>query len=208
VNVDTTHRLLQTERACFEATLRNNLVTDMPLKIQGGRTLSSFMFAYMPGVEGSDYSSHINGSPVMSKEVMIGDTSAISKLGEYLSESGPPVEAVDQFQVETAGIRAADGCTYVGVFRCDMKSATNSIHGAVFGFLENAEFDRNSWFNKYQYGNVVAANPARHSGNSMRVFSRTYPPEASASVDRFCRMNSSLCGAFGRLSLFISLRKG
>jgi hypothetical protein len=29
-----------------------------------------------------------------------------------------------------------------------MKFGTNSIHGAVFGFLRNTEFDGNSWFNK------------------------------------------------------------
>ena len=57
----------------------NNLSTDMPLSIQGGRTLSFFMFAYMPGVEGADYSSHISGSPVISKEVMIDDTSTVSQ---------------------------------------------------------------------------------------------------------------------------------
>jgi hypothetical protein len=65
VNVDTVQPLLQTARASFEAKLTNNLVTDMPLSIQDGRTLSFFMFANMPGVEGSDYSSLINGSPGM-----------------------------------------------------------------------------------------------------------------------------------------------
>jgi len=34
------------------------------------------MFAYLPGVEGSDYSSHINGGMALSKEVLIDGTSA------------------------------------------------------------------------------------------------------------------------------------
>lgn len=152
VQVTTTQPLLQTEEAKMEVTLDNKTVTDMPLSIQGGRSLSTFMFSYMPGVEGTDYSSHINGSPAMTKEVMIDGTSAVSQLGGYLSESQPPMEAVDQFQVDTAGIRATDGRTGGGVFKYEMKSGTNALHGAVFGFLRNADFDANSWINKYTYG--------------------------------------------------------
>jgi hypothetical protein len=64
VNVDTMQPLLQTERASFEAMLTDNLATDMPLSIQGGgRTLSLFMFAYMPGVEGSDYARTSTAAP-------------------------------------------------------------------------------------------------------------------------------------------------
>ncbi|MFC6645799.1 carboxypeptidase regulatory-like domain-containing protein [Granulicella cerasi] len=152
VQVTTQAPLLQTEDAKMEVTLENETVTDMPLSIQGGRTLSTFMFAYMPGVEGSDYASHVNGSPAMTKEVMIDGTSAVSQLGGYLSESQPPMEAINQFQVDTAGIRATDGRTGGGVFKYEMKSGTNDIHGAVFGFLRNSVFDANDWFNKYTYG--------------------------------------------------------
>lgn len=152
IQVDTTEPMLQTEISSLQTTLTNDTVTNMPLSIQGGRSLSTFMFAYMPGVEGSDYSSHINGSQAMSKEVMIDGTSAVSQLGGYLSESQPPFEAVDQFQVETAGIRANGGRTGGGVFRYEMKSGTNSFHGGVFGFLRNNVFDANSWYNSYVLG--------------------------------------------------------
>lgn len=152
VQVDSSAPLLQTQDAKVQVTLDNQTVTNMPLSIQGGRSLSTFMFAYMPGVEGSDYSSHINGSPAMTKEVMIDGTSAVSQLGGYLSESQPPMEAVNQFQVDTAGIRANEGSTGGGVFKYEMKSGTNAIHGGVFGFLRNKEFDANDWFNKLTYG--------------------------------------------------------
>jgi len=155
--------LLQTETSSLTATLTNDTVTNMPLSIQGGRSLSAFMFAYMPGVEGSDYSSHINGSQAMSKEVMIDGTSAVSQLGGYLSESQPPMEAVDQFQVDTAGIRASSGRTGGGVFKYEMKSGTNSLHGSMFGFLRNAIFDANSWYNKYNYGLSVAKDPSQQA---------------------------------------------
>ena len=97
------------------------------------------MFAYVPGVEGSganpadkDFSSHINGSLSQNKEVMIDGTSAVSQIGGYLSESSPPMEAVEEFQVTSAGLRADDGRTGGGVFRYEMKSGTNAWHGSGF----------------------------------------------------------------------------
>ena len=44
--------------------------------VQAGRNLSTFIFAYVPGVEGTDYNSHILGSLAFDKEVMIDGTSA------------------------------------------------------------------------------------------------------------------------------------
>lgn len=147
--------LLQAGDASLGTNLNNKVVSEMPLSISGGRALSTFMFAYVPGVEGSDYSSHINGSTAMSKEVMIDGVSAVSQLGGYLSESQPPMEAVEEFQVQTSGIRADEGRSGGGVFRYEMKSGTNSIHGSLFGFLRNQVLDANSWWNNYQ-GNARA----------------------------------------------------
>jgi hypothetical protein len=101
--------LLQTQSSSLSTTLGNAAITELPLNVQGGRNLSAFMFAYVPGVEGvgsdpqsKDYASHINGSMSQNKEVMIDGTSAVSQIGGYLSESSPPMEAVEEFQVTSA----------------------------------------------------------------------------------------------------------
>jgi hypothetical protein len=126
------------------------------LNVQGGRNLSTFMFAYVPGVEGvgndpqsKDYASHINGSLSQNKEVMIDGTSAVSQIGGYLSESSPPMEAVEEFQVTSAGVRADEGRTGGGVFRYDLKSLTNAWHGSGFYYMHNEAFDARSWGDKY-----------------------------------------------------------
>lgn len=155
--------VLQTSTAALTTNLTNSVVTDMPLNVSGGRTLSSFMFAYVPGVEGSDYSSHINGSIAFTKEVMIDGTSAVSQIGGYLSESQPPMEAVQEFQVETAGIRADEGRSGGGVFRYEMKSGTNQFHGSLFGFLHNQAMEANSWWNKHQLVTNLASDPTKAS---------------------------------------------
>jgi len=133
--------VLQTETANLTTNLDSQAVTELPLNVVGGRSLSTFMFAYVPGVEGSDYASHINGSMALSKEVMVDGISAVSQLGGYISETQPPMEGVQEFQVETAGISAEAGRTGGGVFRYEMKSGTNNWHGSAYGFMHDASLD-------------------------------------------------------------------
>lgn len=149
-------QLLQTQTSSISTSLGNAAITELPLNVQGGRNLAAFMFAYVPGVEGSgnspqsnDYTSHINGSLSQNKEVMIDGTSAVSQIGGYLSESSPPMEAVEEFQVTSAGVRADDGRTGGGVFRYEMKSGTNAWHGSGFYYMHNEAFDARSWGDKY-----------------------------------------------------------
>jgi carboxypeptidase family protein len=140
---------LQTQTSSISTNLSNEAITELPLNVQGGRNLSSFMFAFVPGVEGSDYDSHILGSLSKNKEVMIDGTSAVSQIGGYISESSPPMEAVQEFQVTTAGIRADEGRTGGGIFRYDMKSGGNAWHGSSFLYMHNEAFDARSWGNGY-----------------------------------------------------------
>jgi Carboxypeptidase regulatory-like domain len=149
-------QLLQTQTSSISTSLGNAAISELPLNVQGGRNLAAFMFAYVPGVEGSgnnpqsnDYASHINGSLSQNKEVMIDGTSAVSQIGGYLSESSPPMEAVEEFQVTSAGVRADDGRTGGGVFRYEMKSGTNAWHGSGFYSMHNEAFDARSWGDKY-----------------------------------------------------------
>ncbi len=155
--------VLQSQTATVSTNLTNDVVSSLPLNIYGGRSLSTFMFNYVPGVEGSDYDSHIAGSLSKTKEVMIDGTSAVSQIGGYISESSPPFEAVEEFQVSTTSIRSDEGHSGGGVFRYNLKSGTNNWHGSAFGFLHNEIFDANSWRNNYHKAVDVPAetDPAR-----------------------------------------------
>ena len=133
--------VLQTEDAAVSTNLTNDAVSELPLNVAGGRNLSTFMFNYVPGVEGNDYGSHVNGSLAMTKEVMIDGTSAVSQLGGYISESSPPMESIQEFEADTAGISGDAGRSGGGVFRYEMKSGTNKIHGSLFGFMHEAALD-------------------------------------------------------------------
>ena len=57
---------------------------------------------------------------------------------------GVSVEAVDQFQVETAGAKAMyEG---QGVSNYVLKSGTNQFHGGVFEYFRNTDFDARGFF--------------------------------------------------------------
>lgn len=140
--------LLQTQTTSLSTNLKNDDVADLPLSVSGSRGLSNFMFAFVPGVEGNDYDSHIMGSQTKTKEVMIDGTSAVSQIGGYIGESQPPFEAIQEFQVDTTGIRA-DERSGGGVFRYTMKSGTNKWHGSGFLFGQNEGLNANSWANKF-----------------------------------------------------------
>ena len=148
VEVTSAAPILQTEDSTLSSNLNGEAVSELPLNVQGGRSLSNFMFAYLPGVEGSDYSSHINGGMAMTKEVLIDGTSAVSQLGGYISESQPPMEAVQEFEADTTGISADAGRSGGGVFKYELKSGTNKIHGSAFGFMHSTGLDALSASNK------------------------------------------------------------
>jgi hypothetical protein len=139
---------LDTENTSVGTNLNAQAVSELPINVQGSRNLSNFIFAYVPGAEGSDFSSHIDGSMAFTKEVLIDGTSAISQIGGYISESQPPMEAVQEFQADTAGIAPDAGRSGGGVFRYEMKSGTNQIHGSLFGFMHSTGLDAYSAANR------------------------------------------------------------
>lgn len=188
--------LLQTETVAISTNLNNEAVTQLPLNVQGGRNLSTFMFAYVPSVEGTDFSSHIGGSMSANKEVMIDGTSGVSQIGGYLSESSPPMEAVQEFQVTTAGIQPDDGRTGGGVFRYELKSGTNNWHGSGVFYMHNEALDARSWGDKYNEGvclNSAAGDPSQVA-SCQRAFGK---PE-----DSLYDYGASLGGPIKRDKLF------
>jgi hypothetical protein len=142
--------VLQTEDAKVSTDVDNKALSELPLNAQGSRNLSNFAFNFVPGVEGTDYSSHINGSMALSKEVMIDGTSAVSQLGGYISESQPPMEAIQEFQMDTAGIGSDEGRSGGGVLRYEMKSGTNKVHGSLFGIVHSTSLDALSAENRFE----------------------------------------------------------
>jgi hypothetical protein len=58
----------------------------------------------------------------------------------------PPVDAIQEFKVQTAGFSADLGRAGGAVLNATIKSGTNSIHGTVWEFFRNDKLDSADWF--------------------------------------------------------------
>lgn len=58
----------------------------------------------------------------------------------------PPVDAIQEFQVQTSGADAQFGRAAGGFTNVVLKSGGRDFHGALFEFLRNSEFDANNFF--------------------------------------------------------------
>jgi len=62
----------------------------------------------------------------------------------------PPVEAVQEFKVQTSGFSAEYGRSAGAVLNASIKSGTNNIHGAAWEFFRNDKLDAADWFEDHQ----------------------------------------------------------
>ena len=149
VTVTSDAPVLSASTAQVGTTMKNSVVTSLPLTVSGGRSLENFAYALTPSVEGDNWTSRIAGGLPFSKEVVLDGTSAVIQIGGHIGESSPPMESVEEFKVMTSGIAAEYGRTGGGVFNFSLKSGTNSIHGSGYGYLRNERLNANTWQNRY-----------------------------------------------------------
>lgn len=143
-------------------------VSTLPLTAYQGRDITAFAFAVTPTVTGSDYQGQVGGSQANTKEVLINGTSADSSRVGHIGEMEPPMDAVGQFQVDTAGISAAAGRTGGGAFLFELKTGTNQFHGSAFGIYANKVFNANLWTNNYYRSYYDATDPANRAQYNSR----------------------------------------
>lgn len=69
----------------------------------------------------------------------------------------PPLDAIQEFKVQTAQFSAEQGRSAGAVLNATIKSGTNSIHGAIWEFFRNDKLDAADWFenqNKVKKGEL------------------------------------------------------
>ena len=94
---------LQTDSSEVSAALDNKSLMDLPLSFSGGRHAANFAFSIMPGVSGSDYTSHINGSTEFGKDVLLGEATTANQSGDDIA-SYVSLEALQEVKVQTSGL--------------------------------------------------------------------------------------------------------
>jgi hypothetical protein len=61
----------------------------------------------------------------------------------------PPIDAIQEFKVETSDFSAEYGRSGAAVLNATIKSGTNQIHGAVWEFFRNDKLDAADWFEDF-----------------------------------------------------------
>src|SRR6266566_5301640 len=140
---------LNTVDASMGQTIRNEQYTALPLAMGNAPRDPTAFIALMPGVQGSgsNAAGGLYGGQANSQEVYVEGmpltNSAVQ--GEVRNLAlGVSVEAVEQFQLETAG--AAVMFNGQGASNFVVKSGTNRFHGAAYEYFRNTLLDARGFF--------------------------------------------------------------
>src|SRR5580704_5236100 len=153
VTVNEQPTVLHTDDVALGSSVENNVYDALPLAMNGSARDPTAFAGLAVGVD--NYSTQaagpstgsFNGGQTYQNEVYIEGlplTSAGTESDTRNLAFGVSVEAVEQFQVETAGAKAMyEG---QGVSNYVFKSGTNQFHGGVFEYFRNTDFDARGFF--------------------------------------------------------------
>jgi len=112
--------------------------------VNGQRTESNYYT--VDGVAGNTSSGQATGYAQSATGGTIGSGTALGT-----TQSLIPVDALQEFRVQSSTYSAEFGRSPGGQFSMATRSGTNQLHGGVFEYFRNDVFDANDWFNNY-YG--------------------------------------------------------
>jgi hypothetical protein len=145
--------LVDREKSSLGSVVANWQIVNVPLN---GRN-SVQLAALVPGVilgrgfsdeNNSSASVFINGGRGNASEILVDGISAVTPANNPINvlPGSPPVDAIQEFKVQTNNLSAEFGRTGGGVLNFVFKSGTNELHGSVFEFLRNSRLDANDFF--------------------------------------------------------------
>src|SRR6185312_7309047 len=153
VTVQEAPSMLKTDDAALGGSIQNQVYDTLPLAMNASARDPSAFASLVVGV--NNYSTQpagpstgsFNGGQTYQNETYIEGlplTSAGTESDTRNLAFGVSVEAVEQFQVETAGAKAMyEG---QGMSNYVFKSGTNQFHGGVFEYFRNTDFDARGFF--------------------------------------------------------------
>ena len=104
----------------------------------------------------------------------------------------PPVDAIQEFKVQTADFSAELGRAGGAVMNATIKSGTNSSHGAAWEFFRNDELDAADWFEnntgRQEASSARTSSAPRRAARSSRT---SCSSSATMKVSAACRVQPS-----------------
>jgi hypothetical protein len=155
VTVTDTPPALNTSDSSMSQTIRNEVYTALPLAVGAGGSANNIardptnFVTLMPGVTnfGQQSAGSVSGAQSHSQEVYVEGIALTNPVlqGETRSIAiGVSIEAIDQFQLESAGMPAMYGGQ--GATNFVLKSGTNQFHGTGYDYFRNTVLDARNFF--------------------------------------------------------------
>ena len=155
VEVNTAPPLLQTEEASVGQVIGQQEVNDLPLNGRNFTFLAQLgagMQTPQADTRGNAASGAFsaNGLRPAQNNYLLDGIDNNSNAVDFLNGTNfvilPPVDAIQEFKVQTADFSAELGRSAGAVLNATIKSGTNSIHGAAWEFFRNDKLDAADWF--------------------------------------------------------------
>jgi len=157
VEVNTAPPLLQTEEASVGQVIGEQEVHNLPLNGRNFTFLAQLgagMQTPQADTRGNAASGAFsaNGLRPAQNNYLLDGIDNNSNAVDFLNGTNfiilPPVDAIQEFKVQTADFSAELGRSAGAVLNATIKSGTNSLHGAAWEFFRNDKLDARDWFEK------------------------------------------------------------
>ena len=148
--------LLETAKADRGTLVDQQTVAEMPLngrnpfmlaKIAAGVNFNGTVIYQRPFDNGAIAQWTINGGLFESNEFLLDGAPNNAQAGVNNIAYVPPVDAVQEFKIQTNSYDAQYGHTSGGIVNVSLKSGTNAVHGTVYEFARRKAWDANSFQN-------------------------------------------------------------
>ena len=156
IQVHTTTPVLETQTSSLGQVVNNRQVVDLPLNGRNFAQLALLTAGTAPAEPGSrdeaGYGFSANGGRSLQNNFLLNGMDNNSNLTDLLNESnyvvGPPVDAIQEFKVQTNSYSAEFGRGNGAVVNVSIKQGTNQLHGDVWEFLRNDKLDARNFFDQ------------------------------------------------------------
>src|SRR6516225_3248349 len=167
--------LLETETSELGQVVDSQRVANLPLNGRNFAQLALLTAGTAPSEPGArdeqSYGFSAGGARSLQNNFLLDGIDNNSNLTDLLNETNyviqPPVEALQEFKVQTNAYSAEFGRGNGAIVNAVIKSGTNDLHGSVWGFLRNNVLDARNYFDpvgkgappyeQYQFGGTFGA---------------------------------------------------
>jgi hypothetical protein len=154
VEVTVQNPLLETETSSMGQVMDKTRIETLPLNGRNFAQLAQLGVGVVPSEPGSRVSGSfgfsVDGARSLQNNFLLDGIDNNSNLGDLLNESSyviqPPVDAIEEFKVQTNDYSAEFGRGNGAILNAVIKSGTNAFHGDVFEYLRNDVLDASPFF--------------------------------------------------------------